>query len=534
MKLKVMLVDDEWPILNNLKMVLPWETMGLEIAALACNGQEALERFHASQPDLILCDIRMPVMDGMKFLTEVRKLSTECEILMLTGYQEFEYARTAIQHGVRDYILKPINYEQLEQTVCRIAGEIRTRRLERIQAVERWGRMAHLAYEKLLYDVLLGFSSEEGLRFHLEDELDIEQLKYTVFLVDIDHYAQRSMQWSDAERKRWNYDVTGVLQDAMLPHELPYSVLQLREGEWCVLVEHTGAEKLPGDEAVADWYTSMERALREHSQLSGSIAAYPEPVSLHELSEAYRKTQLMLLQEAGAGEGDNLAARGDQANKQGTHRHLWMAMDAIVSGLRKLDRAGMHRALQDLQRFCTDQSGQALVSAEKFLHYLIIHLLREMREMSLLTSEEEDRLWRMLQHSVSVKDVLEAIARLVDEAMEKAFSKKSSELLMISAKDYIHERLGHDLGVEELADYLGISCSYFSMLFKSHFGETFVEYVTRQRMELARSLLVTTDKTVTEIGSLTGYSDRRYFTKVFQKFNNATPSEYREQFQGNA
>jgi two-component system response regulator YesN len=111
--------------------------------------------------------------------------------------------------------------------------------------------------------------------------------------------------------------------------------------------------------------------------------------------------------------------------------------------------------------------------------------------------------------------------------MEKAFSKKTGEMLMISAKEYIHQRLSTDLGVEELADHLGISCSYFSMLFKAQFGETFVEYVTRQRMELAQSLLASTEKTVTEIGALAGYSDRRYFTKVFQKYTQMTPSEYR-------
>jgi two-component system response regulator YesN len=82
--------------------------------------------------------------------------------------------------------------------------------------------------------------------------------------------------------------------------------------------------------------------------------------------------------------------------------------------------------------------------------------------------------------------------------------------------------------VEEVADHLGISNSYFSLLFKAHFGETFVEYVTKQRMEQAKSMLRASDKSITKICALVGYTHRRYFTKVFQKYTGMTPSEYRE------
>ncbi|WP_052476090.1 helix-turn-helix transcriptional regulator [Cohnella kolymensis] len=102
---------------------------------------------------------------------------------------------------------------------------------------------------------------------------------------------------------------------------------------------------------------------------------------------------------------------------------------------------------------------------------------------------------------------------------------------MLSTKDYIERNLAAELSIDALADYLGISGSYFSLLFKQHFGETFVEYVTKQRIEMAKSLLALSYKTVTEIGQMVGYAERRYFTRVFSKYTGMLPSEFRERHQ---
>src|SRR5690606_28838419 len=109
--------------------------------------------------------------------------------------------------------------------------------------------------------------------------------------------------------------------------------------------------------------------------------------------------------------------------------------------------------------------------------------------------------------------------------LETLSRKKTGDVLMHAAKDYIQRNLSRDLGIDELADHLGISASYFSLLFKQHYGSTFVEYLTAERMEIAKSMLLLTDKSVTEIGRSVGYAERRYFSKVFQKCTGEIPSE---------
>lgn len=526
MSVKALLVDDEIHILNNLRIVIPWSQLGIDIVGTARNGAEAMDIVKEHSPDLILCDIRMPIMDGMEFLRELRKMGQESQVLMLTGYQEFEYARVALQHGVRDYILKPINYEELEQTIAKIADEVRSSMMEKKMAERRWGKVVSLAYEKMMFDVIMGFTSSNPSYAMVDEDIQLDQLVYTVIMVDLDDYAQRTVSWSDSERRLWNFAVRNVLQDALSDDDLKYAVLQTREGEWCVLLQFIRDRYKVNEKDTENWAMIIQRAVREHVKMSVSVAWDSGPIPMPALPHAYKRLQRVLMLHPDA---EQLVSVDESSTaRQAASVSQWHLVEEILSGMKSNDKKRVEQGLVDLQNSLMLMSEQSIMRAEKFLHYIIIHLLREMRELELLTKNEEEAMWEKLQHSVSMKDLLHALSQLLDQSKEHAMNKKSSELLMISAKDYIHRNLGSDIGVDEISDYLGISCSYFSLLFKNQFGETFVEYLTKQRMELAKSMLLMTDKSITQIGISVGYSERRYFTKVFQKYTGMTPSDYRE------
>ena len=175
--LKALLVDDEAPILNNLSKVLPWEEMGMKVVGLARSGMEALEVADQYNPDLILCDIRMPVMDGLTFITKIREKGSRAEIFLLTGYQEFEYAREAIKLGVKDYISKPIHYGELEMKIREIGEEIRKKR-----AKEKYYSTVSLIDEAPNPEAVkktpeqLVTSALEYINTHMGQDLGIEEL----------------------------------------------------------------------------------------------------------------------------------------------------------------------------------------------------------------------------------------------------------------------------------------------------------------------------------------------------------------------
>ncbi|MVO99593.1 response regulator [Paenibacillus lutrae] len=525
MNLKALLVDDEINILRNLQIVIPWEKHGIEVIGLAHNGVKALEMVQEHQPDLVLSDIRMPLMDGIGFLEKVSQMDKDIQVILLTGFQEFEYARSALKFGAKDYILKPINYEELEAIVVRIATEIREKRKAELDEQKKWSRVKHLAYEKFLFDILLDYTNVSTRHF-FEDDNSLEETEFTFLLIDLDNYSQLSRKWSEKERKLENFAVRNVLQDALGPYQLLYSVLQTREGEWCVLIRQLQATVFNRDE-VYSWSDTLQNAVKQNVKLTVSVGIYPEHLSVLKLAEAYKKLQRSL--QLSPNVEQILMLEETNPNRNELNNSLWELVEGIVSSLKRRDKARMEATFEKLNESLRAISEHSYLRVEQILHFLILHLIREMREISIISDEEERALWANLERSVGVKDLLATIHQLINDCMSAGMNRKPSELLMLNAKEYISKNLSNDFGVEEIADHLGISCSYFSLLFKQHFSETFLEYLTRQRIELSKSLLRMSDKSITQIGKQVGYAERRYFTRVFFKFTGKTPSEYREQ-----
>jgi len=521
--LTALLVDDEPNILRNLKNIIPWESMGISQIRLAKNGQQALEIARQLGPDIVFSDIRMPMMDGITFLEHLREFNAYAEVMVITGYQDFEYARSLLKFGVSDYIIKPVNYKELIKLTEKIALKIRAKKLEQMMQKKHWGKVVTLAYEKILYDLIMDYTTVNTKYQLLEEALDLEEYAYTFMLIDSDNYSQKSLSWNEEERKLWNFAIRNVLQDALAAYGMKYVVLQLREGEWCAIIEQD--KRNPGIDMVEarKWTESMQNEVCNLLHLKISIVVYPDAVPVCELPRVYKKLQQML--QLNPGKEEALIIYNPVANQNDS---LWNLIEKMVSGLKTLDQTATEDAFHKLTLQLAAISEQTFMPAEQILHFVVLHLLREMREIYMITIHQEEAIWKRMDRKLSVQGIIALIQELIESSIHSALKKKNSEVLMQAAQDYISRNLGACFGVEEISGYLEISCSYFSLLFKQHYGETFIEYLSRQRIETAQCMLRTSDKSITEIGAAVGYANRRYFTKVFQKYTGEIPSEYRE------
>jgi len=530
MRLKALLVDDEVHILNNLSKVLPWEDLGFEIIGLAKNGVDALEVATLHHPDLILCDIRMPVMDGLTLIQKVREQGLTGEILLLTGYQEFEYARTAIRYGVRDYICKPINYFELEETVRKLAKQIIEKKKQKNKE-QLLSQVASLANENILLHSLLGQDTVRDEELWQDEDGAVHLDSYAVLLLDMDGYAHESISWTSPERKAWNLEIKLKLKELFLPLLRDYTVLQVREGEWCIVYDTVINQPLT-QEALSLVHEKLQAMVTDKHMLI-RICLEQGPHSLGEMSALYQSMHQILILDPPEGWFTDISnVRSDlfepiPVGEPEAVDAQWHWVEQFGSGLRNGNYEAMTQMISDLKAYVGRLNETSVGRAEKLLYYLLIHLLREMREIQMLPGEQEEAVWLRLQESLSVKELLSLIVSMIERFKDSLSTKKSSEVLMMSAQNYIQQNLGSDFGIEEISDFLGISCSYFCLLFKNHFGETFVEYLTRQRIETAKHMLSRSEKSITQIGAEVGYQERRYFTKVFQKYTGMTPSEYR-------
>jgi len=525
MKLKALLVDDEVNILKNLQAVIPWDSLDIELIGTARNGEQALELARSKRPQLILCDIRMPVMDGIEFLSALREFDSTAEVIMMTGYQDFSYVRSVIRYEVKDYILKPIDYEELVLTIKRLAEGVREKSIEQHSMQRKWKQVFHLAYERVLYDRIIDLGDAVNRPFPKLNEQDAENAAFAMMLVDVADYSKRERAWNEKERKLWNFAIHNVLQDTLVSFGIPHSVLQVRSGEWCILIERVPPE-LYNREQSMDWAEKLHYAVESYLKLKIRIALHPSEVSLQQLSRTYKSLQRSLNLSPAVNERVILSER--IRAKSDTSQQLWDRIEEMVTGLKRCDRRLTEIALKELNDSFRLLPETSFERVAPIVHYLCIHLLREMRAMDVISREEELGIWSQIDQHHGIRETMLVINQLVDQSIESVMKKKTSDVLMLSARDYIERNLSAELSIDMLADYLGISGSYFSLLFKQSIGETFVEYVTKQRMEMAKSLLALSDKSVTQIGQMVGYMERRYFTRVFSKYTGMLPSEYRE------
>jgi two-component system, response regulator YesN len=526
MRLKALLVDDETKILDNLQLVLPWRELDIEVVGLAKNGVQALELVEKHKPDIILCDIRMPVMDGIGFLEALSDTDSQAAVVMLTGYQDFEYARSVIRLGARDYILKPFDYDELTSVIERLAGAIRTKRVERTSEEQMLGQAMDLAYEKLLYDMIMDYGAVIPHDMVAENMNELEHVRYVMLLADFQEYAREYRLTTEQNRKLWNFAIRNVLKDTLSMKGLRHAVLQTREGEWCILVERRQSGGVMTEEEGRRLAELLRKSVLEHVKIGLSFGIHLSNLTMEELPKAFKSLQRSVHLAGDAGSA--VLVCSPDGSRETSRSELWETMDDLVSALKQCDRGKVGVALQRLNRQFLAISEQSLSHVEKLAYFIVLHLLREMRELDVLSAAEEQEIWAMMEQADRVKDLLAVVGRIADDSLRTAMGKKTGDVLMHAAKDYIHRGLSGDLGVDETAHALGISSSYFSLLFKQHFGCTFVEYVTSERVEMAKSMLLLTEKSVTEISRLVGYSERRYFNKVFQKLTGEIPSEYRE------
>lgn len=530
---KVLLVDDEAHITRNLEKVIPWEMLGLAVGGTAKNGVEALELLEQEPFNLLLCDIRMPIMDGLELVRHIRDKSMTCDIIMLSGYQDFAYTRTAIQFGVNDYVLKPIPYDELTGVIARLMSNQRNKQKQLEEEKQKLGRMIDLASEKVLYDIIMDYTDVTAANWLLTgEETLLKERQFALIILDLDVSSEKTKDWRDwpdKERKLWNFAVCNVLREQLQQHGLHHAVIQIRDGEWCVLIETDKAADFELD-IIKEKANMLLAAIKSHVKLSLFAGIYHQFASVADLSYAYKQVQQGMQLTP---EHDIIAIYPSEHQKSSrVDQAFWDTAEKIVGAVKRGDTNGVDKELQGITELLQRMNEPSMNRVKPLLHFFVLHLMREMKEMGVFSREQEDMLWRRLDRRFSVKDLLSVIRQVTNAVSEKSMDKKKlSERSMEEAKAFLDRNLYRDLSVEETATHVGLSSSYFSLLFKQTFGETFIEYVTRQRMERAKVMLTETLKSVAQIAKEVGYAERRYFTKVFMKYTGENPTDFRNKRQ---
>lgn len=521
----VVLVDDEPIILRSLKVAVPWEKLGMEIVGEARNGQEAHRLAEALQPDIIVCDIRMPVMDGIALIRKLAPLNPELIFIILSGYGEFDYAREALRYGAFDYMLKPIDHEELTRVLEEAKKKLDATRAEQ-QEVEYLRRtfqsLSSLVRERMLYAMIEGTDEPYRPSFWL-DNWEIES-GYRMIVVRLDNYTQASRVWDWKEKRLWLFAILNILKEYG-EQSGSWTVFPFHGGEWVMIYLEREEDE------IRQLASELVQLIKKYTNLSCSVGISRECEGIGRLHESYESAKRALHQRfISSSEGvfcDDDADSGDGATR--IRQHLLEVEKKLIRAVSTLDEKGLLDGIERLHQHvselsCTRDQGERI-----FLEMLTA----VQRQFEQRYPKHRFRLEPYLERltaCVSLMDMVETANEALGEWIaesRKRVREDGSESIQ-KALEYIENRYHHDLGIDEVAEYCGLSSSHFCVLFRQVIGQTFLEYLTRFRIDKACSILRNSEVKVYQVAPLVGYVDSRYFTQVFKKVVGMTPSEYRQ------
>lgn len=532
--LKVFLVEDESIMREGLRDNIPWQQYGYEFAGEASDGEMALPLIRKCVPDVLITDIKMPFMDGLELSELVTKEFPSMKVIIISGHDEFELARRAIQVGVEQYLLKPVTRAALQKVLLEIREKIESEQsqkgyLEKYEVesheYEQFTRRHFL--EKIFEGKLtvqeiyaeagklsleINASSYNLMLFSIRDKSEGEgELSYSSGVIET---IQRTfMKYTEYFVFRWTINTYGVL----IMGE-PDKMEELSE-KAVSIVRRAITDML---EENVEWYTAISEPVE---RLSFIPDCYKEVNRIFAHRFLYPKVHVLnagMVKENENNDSDEDYDKLDATQvdpdilkgflSKGSYEEVDDFVESYLANLQEPLKSKLFRDYIVLNiRFIVLSYVQSLgISQNEFLSGLFL-------------TKENEMSGNVEEIKTYMRDLLSAAVKVRDEQTDT-----QSIHILKKALQYIEDNFANEnLSLNEVAGEVHVSPNYFSAVFSSRMNKTFVEYVTEKRMEKAKRLLTSTDKHSGEIALEVGYKDPHYFSFVFKKTQGVTPREYR-------
>ncbi|MCI2255771.1 response regulator [Domibacillus sp. PGB-M46] len=490
--LKAVVFDDEYIVLQGLKMMIDWSRYGIELAGTASDGLEALRLFKEVQPDIVLTDIRMPGLDGLEVIEKIMDEAPGTVCIVFSGFNEVEYLKKAIKLGVIDYLEKPVTLSMVEEVLTKTIKKINEqKRMEKLQVEWEGTKMDRL--EKATLDLLLTGSNAEE-KWRQEFGPNVDRIKAVTILALSDECT-------------------------FTPNQPDYELVYIRNGhERLIAVFHYTENPEELIQQLISWPGNITIGSgRTYSEITSAPRSYGD--AQHALRYGLFMEESGWIRFEDIGENTRLPRQLSQYEKN------------IIFNMRTGDEAGL---LSELEQFIRELESQklnpdVLESEVLKLIYLAqevaketgedIHQLKEggyfpQQDIRAIQTKEQLFHWLYAQMNLIMQWILRIRTSEKQGAVERACS-------------YMESRFDQDITLQEVAEYVGMNSTYFSLLFKEKVGKSYIKYLTHIRMERAKELLLAGGK-VAEVSERVGYRSYRHFSELFRKHTSVNPGQYKE------
>lgn len=535
--LKVFLVEDEFVVREGIKNKVDWKSHGYEFCGEAADGELAYPMIQKLKPDIVITDIRMPFMDGLVLSKLIKKEMPWVEIIILTGYEEFEYAKEAIKIGVAEYLTKPINSEELLREVDLLADKIEEKRREQ-EIKEKYMlelEESSLKERKELFQYLVTGTKTMAELLETADRLDMDlsAMWYNIVLIKIQFMNQTQDEYSH---------ILVEIEERMktLDNETNLLIFDRNLEGKAFLFKADSKEELT---KIQNDYIERLKTIWSDYENIRYFGGIGEPVNrLRELPDSFEAASHAFAHRYLVGGSMILSSRElDQKTGRGEEAFNIRSVDP-----KQIDRAKMQEFLK------MGDKEEVIYFIEEFFHELHNSVMNSSLFRQYITmdayfcvsdfveglgfardeTEPPDASSKILQ---SKAEAIAYVARIMSKALElreKAASNRYGDVVD-EVKRYIeHNFADEDLSLNLVASHVNFSPNHLSTVFSQQTGQTFTGYLTDYRMNKAKELLRCTGKRSSEISLEVGYKDPHYFSYLFKKTQGMTPTQYRSEKNG--
>lgn len=527
-KIKVMLVDDEENTRNLLKLILDWESLGFEITGEASSGQEGLNLMEELKPDLVISDIRMPFMDGLEFAGLVSENYPAVKVIILTAYEEFEYAKRGIKMGISDFLLKPVKRAEIKESVENIRNKIMSEQINREEyerVRKRLKESLPFMREKFLNELLFSRFQPSDINERLEYYGLTGICKYFQIAVvsqgkyskeqDAEDDMVREILYLDAIKQYFKSD-SGV---AVFPDFNRNAVIintqrEINLFECCEHIKTLVLNKLKCNVSAGVGNC--------HSDVNQLQLGYKEAVEALNYKLIYGNNLVISY--------SDICIQKDNSQKAEIKVDTEEILFFIRAGLNEKVHELIDGKFEEISGITSTNSNEVRV----FAISLITSILNTISEFDLNSSDFFTSVSELysdilgLSNIPEIKEYIIAVSERITCRI-KLLRESRKNSLMDKVISYIEENIQNaDLTLTSLAANFYINPSYLSRTFKQHTGFNFVEYLTRLRIQKAIEYFDKYDRMAYEVAESVGIPDPNYFGKCFKKYTGYSVNDYKK------
>lgn len=526
----ILIVDDDKIIRMGLKKIIESNMEGFEVIAEASNGVKALETIKELRPDILITDIKMPVMNGIELINSINKLSLKIRPVVLSGFDDYKYIRETFKNGAVDYILKPISNDTLFELLTQIKSDIENERLEeeKKNQYNNQIRQVNLVLKQEILSKLLkkGFHKDEYLKEEIK-KLDIQENDHFYLgLIDEDKCFDFEKE-SKYEGKSLDILKNYIYNKLNCYMGIDTIICEIHDNIVVLVISHKhNCDNKP--QKMIDLLEKFKEEVGKDTYKTISIGMSQCFYALKDIDKAYNQVKLAIENRFYCG-GNAIYIyknENDYVNEIDLN-NVEVFVDSLINGIELCNKEKVSMYAEKILNFIYQKRLKPM-KIRALLLDIIVRIANSNRDFkSLLASKEKkfDFYIKNLDTYLQVKRYfVSELQHYVDEIIKLRCERGMK--IIEKAKEFINKNYRKEITLKDVADYVYLNPNYFSELFKNEVGKNFIEYLIETRINASKELLKSGSLKVYEIAEAVGYKEAVSFSRAFKKVVGVSPKEY--------